>query len=79
MIDWVLYGLKSAGASFRNHLADCMKQMGYKPCLAEPNLWMRPKKIRSDGLEYYEYVLLYVDNVLAIGDDPEKLLKRVDK
>ena len=56
-----------------------MKHMGYKPCLADPNLCMRPKARNSDGLEYYEYALLYVDNVLAIGDDPEEVRKRVDK
>ena len=26
-----LYGLKSSGAAFRAHLADCMKHLGYKP------------------------------------------------
>ena len=28
-----LYGLTSAGASFRNHLADCMCHLGYHSCL----------------------------------------------
>jgi hypothetical protein len=27
-----LYGLKSAGAAFRNHLAECMKHLGWKSC-----------------------------------------------
>ena len=45
--------------------------MGYKPCLADPDLLMIPNTRKSDGVEYYQYVLLYVDNVLAIGDDPE--------
>ena len=35
-----LYGLKSAGALFRNHLADCMQHIGFIPCLANPDLWM---------------------------------------
>ena len=30
-----LYRIKSAGELFRNHLADNMKYMGYKPCLAD--------------------------------------------
>jgi hypothetical protein len=29
-----LYGLKSAGAAFRNHLAECMRHSGWEPCLA---------------------------------------------
>ena len=35
-----LYGLKSAGASFCNHLADCMMHLSVTPCLADPDLWM---------------------------------------
>ena len=38
-----LYGLKSAGAAFRKHLGGCMRSMGYEPCQADPDLWMKPK------------------------------------
>ena len=30
------YGLKSAGADFRNHLRDCMEHLGYESCKANP-------------------------------------------
>ena len=73
------YELRIAGVSFRNHVADCMKDMGYNPCLGDPNIWMRPKTRKSDGLEHYENILLYVDEFLAIGKDPEEFLKQVDK
>ena len=33
--------------------------------------------IKSDGEEYYEYVLMYVDDILAISDDPETILRAV--
>ena len=56
-----------------------MKQMGYKPCLADPDLWIIPKKRKSVGIDYYKYVLLYVDGVLEIGEGPGELLKWVDK
>ena len=36
-----LYGLKSSGASFRNHLADCMRHLGWQSCRADPDVWMR--------------------------------------
>ncbi|KAL7536195.1 hypothetical protein ACHAXR_006978 [Thalassiosira sp. AJA248-18] len=61
-----LYGLKSAGAAFRKHLADCMRHKGYNPCLADPDLWMQPKTRPDDGFEYYSYMLIYVDDALAI-------------
>ena len=53
--------------------------MRYKPCLAHPDMLMIPKTRKSNGLEYYEYVLIYADDVLAIGYDPRKFLKQVDK
>ena len=56
-----------------------MKNMGYKTCLADPDMWMIPKKRKIDRIEYYDYVLILVDNFLAVGDDPEEVLKRVDK
>ena len=33
-----LYGLKSSGASFSNHIVDCMRLLGYEPCRADPEL-----------------------------------------
>ena len=56
-----------------------MQFMGYNPCLDDPDLWMHPMKRSSDRLEQYEYVLLYFDDVLAIGDDPNELLQNIDK
>ena len=35
---------------------------------------MRPA-VRSDGSEYYEYILLYTDDTLAISESPERLLR----
>ena len=33
-----LYGLKSSGAVFRAHLCGCLADLGYKPCLADPDI-----------------------------------------
>ena len=51
-----------------------MRFLGFCPCKADPNLWMRPAK-RKDNSDYYKYVLLYVDNCLAIEVDPESILR----
>ena len=37
-----LYGLKSAGSAFRAHLGKCMQGLKYEPCIADPDLWMKP-------------------------------------
>ena len=52
--------------------------MGYKPCLDEPYMWMKTMEISSNDVEQYEYVLLYVDNILFIGDDPPEVLQKID-
>ena len=75
----MLYKLKSAGASFCNHLADCMTHLGFKPCLADLDLWMLALVRPSDGHEYYAYVLIYVDSVLVIHHVAEEILQRTDK
>ena len=35
-----IYGLKSAGAAFRNHLAYCMHHLGFFPYPANLDIWM---------------------------------------
>ena len=65
-----LYGLKSSGAAFRAHLAERLDEIGFKSSLADPDVWMRPAA-KPDGEEYYEYLLVYVDDILCVSDDPK--------
>ena len=74
-----LYGLKSAGATFRHHLADCMRHLGYKSCLADPDVWYKSETRPEDGFGYYSYMLLYVDDVLAIHHNAEEPLRELDR
>ena len=69
-----LYGLASSGASFRNHLEDYMHHLGYKSCLADPDLWYRPEVREEDKFKYYSYALLYVDDCLCIHHSAEEEL-----
>jgi hypothetical protein len=48
-----LYGLKSAGAAFSNHLESCMGHLGWNPCLADRNLWMKEETRPDDGVKYW--------------------------
>ena len=72
-----LYGLGSSGMSFTAHLASCMKHMGYKPCKADPDLWLK-EDVHPDGEAYYRYILLYCDDCLSIGIDAAKELEKLD-
>ncbi len=72
-----LYGLKSAGASFRSHLATCMRDLGYTSCKADPDLWYKAMT-KSDGTTYYGYILCYVDDILCIHHDAMSVLRRIN-
>ena len=73
-----LYGTKCAGRDFRNHLRECMDMLGYTSCLADPDLWMR-EAVGDDGNKYYEYMLLYTDDCLAVSQNPKEQLMEIDK
>ena len=72
-----LYGLKIAGADFRNHFSYCMHHLGFFPCPAKLDLWMKPMVRPKDGFDYYAYVLIYVDYVMVIHHDAESVLRRI--
>jgi hypothetical protein len=73
LIHRALYGGKSAGRDFRNHLRSCMRHLDFTSCLADPDVWMWPAK-KSDGSLFYEYNLLYTDNALVVGENAETTL-----
>ena len=73
-----LYGLKSIGAALHNHLADCMRHIGYSSCLTDPDLCMKP--ITKANVEsYYSYILNYVDAVIFISKEAGPILARLGK
>ena len=74
-----LYGLKSAGAAFRVHLASCMRELGYTSCKADPDLWIKPETRPDDNVRYYSYILCYVDDILCIHHDAMTVLGRINK
>ena len=71
-------GLKSAGDSLRNHLADCMRNIGYLSCLSDPDLWFKEETRPSDGAKYYTYFLLYIDDCLVILQASDTDLHELD-
>ena len=74
LIHRALYGGKSVGQDFRNHLRSCMHHLDFRPCTADPDVWMRLSQ-KGDSLPYYDYVLLYVDDALVVSDNAESILR----
>ena len=71
-----LYGLKSAGRTFRNHLAGTLRKMGFVSTKADPDVWIRPAT-KPDGTKYYEYLLAYVDDILAASHDVKAIYEQL--
>jgi hypothetical protein len=38
--------------------------MGFEPTKSDPDVWYRAAS-KPDGFQYYEYILVYVDDMLA--------------
>ena len=66
-----LYGLRTSGARFHDRFADTLQEMGFMPCKNEPDLWMR------DAEDCYEYICVYVDDLLAIMKEPDVFFKEL--
>ncbi|CAJ1963375.1 unnamed protein product, partial [Cylindrotheca closterium] len=75
LIHRALYGGKTAGRDFRNHLRACMHHLDFLSCPADPDVWMRPA-MKDDGSEYWEYVLLCTDDALCVSMNPERVLRK---
>ena len=71
VIHKALYGLRSSGLRWHQRFAQVLKELGFKPCKAEPDVWMR---VTKDG-RCYEYIAVYVDDLMFAMDDPEAFEK----
>jgi hypothetical protein len=76
LIVWALYGLKSSGAAWHAHLAQTMSDLKFRPCVADPDVWLRPA-VKGNGDKYYEYVLIYVDDILAVSEKPDRIREKL--
>jgi hypothetical protein len=52
--------------------------MGYRLCHADPDVWLRPAR-KPDGFEYYEYILVYVDDLLVLSHNGAIVMKALEE
>jgi hypothetical protein len=72
-----LYGLKSYGVAWRGMFSEfVINVMGFKPTRADADVYMQ-RNLHNGGTPYYEYLLVYVDDVLVISHAPEELMKQI--
>ena len=67
------YGLKSAAATYHSVASAVLRKMGFTPTKVDANLWMRRKG------DHYEYIAIYVDDLLAWGRNPIEIIQEVQK
>jgi len=72
-----LYGLKTSANAWRTHLCTTLhNDMGFQYSYADNDVWMKPD-VKPDGTEYYTYILIYVDDILIVSDDPSRYMKQL--
>ena len=74
IIRMALYGLKSAGYSWRSFCARILREeLNFIPCRADMDVWRRAAR-KKNGNRYYEYLFVYTDDIIAISEDPKRIL-----
>ena len=61
-----LYGLRLSGKLFMQLLQECLRELEFKPSLAESTIYMR----KCPTADNCEYIAMYVDNLYVIMKDP---------
>jgi hypothetical protein len=62
-----LYGLHSSGLRWHERFSACLRDMGFFPCKAELDIWMRCVN------DHYEYIAMYVDDLAISSKDPKAI------
>ena len=60
-----LYGLHSSGLHFHEHLSTVLQDFGFTHLYADPDVWMH------EGKHPYEYIFIYVDDLIVAMMDPK--------
>jgi hypothetical protein len=68
-----LYGLRTSGALWHDRYADVIHIIDFYPCKADPDMWMK------DCGTHYEYVLVYVNDLMFLGKKPQVFLNSLTK
>jgi acyl-CoA thioesterase len=46
-----------------------MKHLGWHPCRDDRDLWIKAETRPDDGVSYWDYILIYVDDILCVHHD----------
>ena len=66
-----LYGLKSSGLRWHERCAQVLRELGFLPYKADPDVWLR------DAKTYYEYIGVYVDDLEIAYRNPQEIIDQL--
>jgi hypothetical protein len=59
-------------------LAWTLSDLSFISSLADPDVWFCPA-FKEDGCKYYEYIFVYVDNLLVLSEKPQVIMDGIGK
>ena len=65
-----LYGLKTSGASWRQHLSNEIVNLGFTDTKGDSDVYRR-RASKPSGQAYYEYLVVYVDDIICVSHNPK--------
>ena len=72
-----LYGLKTSANAWRTHICNTLQtKIKFKSSPADNDVWLK-QDMRSDSFSYYTYILVYIDDILIVSDNPTKYMAQL--
>ena len=67
-------GLKTGVKAWSEFFGKLLKEMRYIACITNLDVWVEPQT-NNDGYSYWSYILVYVDDCLAIHCNPGSVME----
>ena len=73
LITRALYGLKSASVAWRSFFAQTLTMLSFRSTHGDSDVYIQVQT-RPDGTDYYEMLLVYVDDILMLSHDTKPIM-----
>jgi Reverse transcriptase (RNA-dependent DNA polymerase) len=73
-----LYGLKSSGFAWHQMMSLTLRELEFVPSIADTDVWRQPT-FKENRDRIYEYIVVYVDDTLAISPRANDFCKQIDE
>ena len=68
-----MYGLAGSARAFADFLADSIRELGFRPSRADPDLWIK-------SMPYgYDYIATHVDDLIVVSKTPQEYIATIEQ